>query len=477
MIRYTLLTAFAAFICVYAWRDWFKALCLLILITTIVQRPDMPSTLLGVTGLSPWNICLAFILMAWLATKKREARVWDMPPKLNWLLLTYAVVLMISAARMIADPGGIIEETTAAGIKPPTRGSLFVDYFINTFKWALPGLLFYDGIRDPERRSLGILAILAAGLLFAIQVVNQMGVSNLGDATHMQQRAIRVLGRNVGYHRVDLSAILAGASWAFFAARLLTQNAVLRIAGLGGAALCALGMALTAGRAGYLAWAAIGCVYAALRWRFLFALAPIGIIAIFALVPNVKERLLEGFTEDTHETSQQVQHLDVVDDQGRDLYAVTSGRVIVWPEVIKEIRNSPLFGYGAQAMQRERITQRIRDTYGPGFGFNHPHNAYLQILLDTGLVGSLPIFFLYGLWLLAGIKLLRSESPQEAAVGAIGVAFVMAQLVASLGAQSFYPREGVVLMWCAAGLLMRVYYRPELSPTRAEPRVLRPARL
>ncbi len=57
MIRLTLLSLFCAFLCVYAWRDWFKALCGLIVMMAVVEHPDMPNSLLGVQGLNPWNIC------------------------------------------------------------------------------------------------------------------------------------------------------------------------------------------------------------------------------------------------------------------------------------------------------------------------------------------------------------------------------------------------------------------------------------
>ena len=35
------------------------------------------------------------------------------------------------------------------------------------------------------------------------------------------------------------------------------------------------------------------------------------------------------------------------------------------------------------------------------------------------------------------------------------MAFVLGQLIASIGAQSFYPRAGVVIMWCTIGLAIR----------------------
>ena len=38
----------------------------------------------------------------------------------------------------------------------------------------------------------------------------------------------------------------------------------------------------------------------------------------------------------------------------------------------------------------------------------------------------------------------------------MALALVLSLLVAGLGSQTFYPREGSVGMWCAIGLLLRV---------------------
>jgi hypothetical protein len=42
------------------------------------------------------------------------------------------------------------------------------------------------------------------------------------------------------------------------------------------------------------------------------------------------------------------------------------------------------------------------------------------------------------------------------AAGGATLALVLALLVASIGSQTFYPREGAVGMWCVIGLMLRV---------------------
>src|SRR5207247_766312 len=45
--------------------------------------------------------------------------------------------------------------------------------------------------------------------------------------------------------------------------------------------------------------------------------------------------------------------------------------------------------------------------------------------------------------------------PHVAVAGGVAAALVLALLVASIGSQTFYPREGAVPMWCAIGLALR----------------------
>jgi hypothetical protein len=43
------------------------------------------------------------------------------------------------------------------------------------------------------------------------------------------------------------------------------------------------------------------------------------------------------------------------------------------------------------------------------------------------------------------------------AIGGLTASLVIAQLVGSITGQSFYPREGTFGMWCAIGLMLRVW--------------------
>ena len=165
------------------------------------------------------------------------------------------------------------------------------------------------------------------------------------------------------------------------------------------------------------------------------------------LLPSVADRALHGISGNPQTGSEEV-----------DLDELTAGRTLLWPRVIDEISKSPFIGHGRAAMQRTGLAAWYAASQGDDEApVYHPHNAYLEILLDSGLVGLLVALGLYGYLLAVALSLLRDrQSPVFLAVGGIALSLILAQLIGSFTGQSLYPREPTVGMWCAIGLLLRV---------------------
>jgi len=132
-----------------------------------------------------------------------------------------------------------------------------------------------------------------------------------------------------------------------------------------------------------------------------------------------------------------------------------AGRNIAWHFIIEKDRGVPAVGFGRLAMKRTGLSSMLWEKYREAF--SHPHNAYLEMLLDNGWVGFLLVLPFYVVILWHSISLFRdSRSQVFVSAGGVACALVLALLVASVGSQTFYPREGSVSMWCAIGLLLRV---------------------
>jgi O-antigen ligase len=457
MIRLSLLFAFIVSLALYAIKDWYVALCGLIALMAVLEHPDMPKTLFGVQGLNPWNILLLVVVAAWLGSRRRERLVWDMPRSVNVLLLAYLGVVLVGFFRMMADRARL----------PETTAFLVSEYLVNTVKWVVPGLLLYDGCRSRRRFLLGLAALSAIYVLLAVQVIKWMPAGAIMSGEGLAVRSSKILSNEIGYHRVNLSVMLAGASWAILATRGLARHFGTRALILFLALAVTYAQALTGGRAGYATWIAVGLVLGMVRWRRYLLALPLVAATILALVPAARERMLQGFTPETHDTSAFLASQDRDQDPDEpDAYTITAGRTLIWPYVVDKISEAPLVGYGREAMRRTGLTAFLLEEVGESFP--HPHNAYLEWLLDNGLVGFVLTMPFYGMVVVLSFSLFRdSRSPTFVAAGGACLALVLALLFGAVGSQTFYPREGAVGMWAAIGLMLRTAVERQRAIRRA----------
>jgi O-antigen ligase len=340
---------------------------------------------------------------------------------------------MVSTIRMLLDRRYLEGYTTSY---------LVSEYLINCVKWVLPALLLYDGCRTKKRLKLAVGCILGLYLLLAVQVIKYMPLSAAMSGDDMNHIALKICSSDIGYHRVNLSMLLSGASWAMLALLPVARKRWQKVLVLGAFVLVAYAQALTGGRMGYVTWGLLGVILCALRWRRMLLLAPVVPLVIAVAMPGVAERMLQGFGQQT-----------VTGETTVNQDEVTSDRARIWPVVISGIMESPVVGHGRLAMVRTGLAAEYAD-----LGFPHPHNAYLEWLLDNGLIGFLLVMPFYLLIVVRSTVLfLDKDNPTTSMVGGVCLALTLALLIAAMGSQTFYPREGAVGMWAAFGIMLRYH--------------------
>lgn len=455
MLRLSLLWLFIAFFAAYAWRDWYKSLCALILLMAFVEHPDFPKSMLDMQGLNPWNILLLVVALAWAASRRIEGLQFDLPRNMLWLLVVYFVVIVIAYLRVSENIGTLAEFEVMRGRLAPTKFGLFSEYIVNCLKWVVPGLLLFDGCNSKSRFRLAFTCVLAIYVLLAIQVIRWMPLSAISGGEDLSERALKILSNEVGYHRVNLSMLLGGASWAIFCAMKFSETNRHTFLAVGCIGLVMLAQALTGGRMGYAAWFALAIVFGILKWRAILVAAPVAALLLVLAVPAIQERVMQGFSPDSVDSSR-IEHYQYGNEDGPDIYTVTAGRTFAWQFVAEEIKQSPFLGHGRNAMITTGIAPFLLSEYNESFP--HPHNAYLEWLLDNGIVGVFPVFLFYFLVIRYCRILFRvSDSKICLTIGGATLALVVAFCAAGIGSQTFYPREGAVGMWCCIGLMLRIY--------------------
>ncbi len=421
---------------IYAYRDWFKSLCGLIMLMGVLEHPDVPRSILDIQGLNPWNVLCANVLLGWVIGRMREGLVWDLPRGVAVLLVLYVGIFVVAFVRLTLHLDMIHHAPVAEVVS---------EYLINTVKWVIPGLLLYDGCRGRSRVILAIVSILTVYAVLGVQVIRWMPFRAAMEGDRLEARSRKIILNEIGYHRVNMSMLLAGASWATLSCTVLVRRRKYQVLIALGALLIFYAQLLTAGRMGYVTWAVLGLGLCLLRWRRYLLLVPVVAVIVLATFPGVVDRVLTGFGE------KDVSGREVTDEE-----ELTADRNILWPEVIEAISKAPVSGYGRLGIITSGVQKELKRETEELFG--HPHNAYLEWLLDNGALALLVILSFYGLVMHHAMSLFRdSRSPIYVAVGGMALALVGALLVAGMSSQTFYPREGAVGMWATIGLMLRVY--------------------
>ncbi|MBL3589887.1 MAG: O-antigen ligase family protein [gamma proteobacterium endosymbiont of Lamellibrachia anaximandri] len=460
MIRITLLYMVVLFFSGYAFKDWYKSLCVLIALMAVVEHPDMPKTILGIQGLNLWNLLLIFVVMGFLGQKGQEKLKWDMPKFLTLLLWCYLGFVLVGFFRLVDDLSVVNSYHLFLEWEALTTKDVISEYLINTLKFMVPAVLVYYGCNSEERMRLTMASIVAVYFLIALQVIKAMPVMAIagGGGDKLTRLSLKIMNKEVGFHRVDVSMMLAGGSWALFSTRMLMPTKTKALFIWFASFIAFFGQALTGGRTGYGTWGVIGLVMGIVKWRKLLVLGPIFLIVVVMLIPATRDRMMQGFTEDSVDTNKQLEEegIDASQEGQPNWYTITAGRSVAWPFVFDKIEESPWWGHGREAMQNTGISEYLWEYLRESFP--HPHNAYLQWTLDNGYIALAVVLFFYLYAIKASLSIFRDKrSDYFTAVGGIAFSLIAAQLIASVGSQSFYPRESAVTMLCAMFLMLRLF--------------------
>lgn len=453
MIRESLFALVILLLAIYAWKDWFKAACGLVVLMAVIRHEIMPSSMFGVTGLNPWNLLFLCVIVSFFAAKRSEGLRWDLPTHLTWLLVMVFVSLNIALLRTAIDLDAVNSFTQNVYESETTVSSIYIDYLVSPLKWTIPSLLIFMGCNSVERFRWAMISMLLMYVILSLLVIRWMPLGLLVDGDALQRRAARVLGRDVGYYRTNLSIMLAGAAWMAVALGNYFKRWSLLFYGVAG--VITLAMLLTGGRAGWGAWAALSVIMIFTKWRRYLIFMPIVILVTAPFIPaSVYERMLVGLSEteelrvDDSKTS--------LSSEEQQLDELSAGRSLLWPEAVDQIVRSLFFGYGFYGIVQSGVSYEFYTEFK--FPYLHPHNAYLQLLLDNGVIGSIPFLLFFFLLIRYSWRLFReSASPEHVLAGATCFAMVFVFLVGGVTGQSFYPEERSFGMWWSIGLMLRAW--------------------
>lgn len=421
--------------CVFILLDFRIGVVLLILLMPISRSTIFPHAMLGVTGLNPLNLLLIGTLGSYLLRelsdgKKRERFV---PRPLFWLYIVPIAIAGALGASHVDDIARVffmkelLEFKDAAGyIRDLVVKPLFMVVFALLVAAAVSRSEKPDKFLIPALISIWVMG----AMVIVFVLLSGVGMDVLGRSTS------REFLSPLGMHANELGCMYAIAYAMLLFTWAESKNAQIKLMLLASMGLVVMALVFTFSRGAFFGFIVVNLLF--LFWRrnakTLIFIGLLAAVALLVLPGAVYDRVAHGY--------------------GSGLDAISAGRIgMLWVPLFPELLRSPLYGNGIASILWSDAMRK-----GAGVSIlmvTHPHNAYLQALLDMGIAGLLLLgaYFVH-VWknfrALGIDAALSGESRgfyQGAAAGLAGF------LVAGISGSSLTPVSEQAFLWLAIGMM------------------------
>lgn len=433
----TLLAAVAVLV------DYRVGAVLLIVLTPIAASELFPHEMFGVTGLNPLNLLLAATLGSFLMQGRGVRTLLPKP-----LIGLYVVPILIAAAigaRHVDEIPPLFYDQEL--INYTNAWGYLRDAAIRPLFLVLTALVIGAAVarsQKPERFITPVIVAVWVMSLLSIVYVAASGVS-LGLLASASERGF--FAAALGMHANELGRLYAVAYALLLFVWGETKDLSLKSVLVVTMGVLALALLLTFSRGAFLGFFVVNALF--LLWKFNMRTLSIALLVAAIAMPlmpgAVWDRLSLGFAG------------------GGDVNSVSAGRIDeIWLPLVPEILATPPWGNGLDAIMWSKAmwAQTILEV-------THPHNAYLQALLDMGLAGTLLLLgYYWHVW--RGFRALGSNaylSPTLRGFFQGGLAGLICFLVTGFAGSSLRPAPEFTFLWIAIGMMYGALARKPESTT------------
>jgi O-antigen ligase len=420
--------------CAFILSDFRIGVVLLIVLLPISRSHVFPHAMLGITGLNPFNLLLAGTLGSYLLHSLFDGSLRRFIPRpLLWL---YIVPIVIAGALGSRHVGEIARGfLLAEALDFYDAGGYIRELVAKPLLIVLSALLVAAAVsksEKPERFLIPMLLSIWAMGSIVIGYVFLQGVA-LGEIASSTSREFLTA---LGMHANELGRFYAVAYALLLFTWAESKESGFRMVLLASMGLVVVALLLTFSRGAFFGFIVVNGLF--LLWRrnarTLLFLGLLAAAAVFLLPGAVYERVTTGF--------------------GSGLNAISAGRLEgIWLPLLPEILRSPIYGNGlgsilwSEAMRREGGVTMI--------GTTHPHNAYLETVLDMGIAGLI----LIGAYFVHVWRGFRASSVDPSLSPALrgfylgAVAGLASFLIAGVADSSLKPKPEQGFLWLAIGMM------------------------
>jgi O-antigen ligase len=404
---------------------------LLVIMLPVEGSYLFPHSVFGFTGLNPINLVLAATLIAYLLRGYDLKRF--LPRPLVWLFVVPIIIAGIIGMRHVDQiypffyEENIIHFTDAAGY---LRDTLFKPLLTLVGSAVLIGAAVARA-KKAENFLVPIIAGIWLMSLAAIGYVIASGVS-LGSLALPTSRTFL---SGLGMHANDLGRLYAVAYALLLFTWGETKDLRLKTVLIFTMGILTVALVLTFSRGAMTGWLLVNALF--LVWKFnarTMALALLAVAAALMLMPGaVVSRMSLGFVG------------------GTDVNEISAGRIDdIWIPLLPEVFKSPLWGNGLESTMWSKALwseQMLPVT--------HPHSAYLQAILDMGLLGTglLLAYYWHVYRICRDLGSNAHLSPTMRGFYQGVVAGLLCFIVTGFAGSSLRPTPEFAFLWIAIGMM------------------------
>lgn len=420
--------------CVLILLDFRIGVVLLILLMPISRSTVFPHAMMGVTGLNPLNLLLLATLGSYLLSELSDGNLRRfIPPPLFWLYVVPIAIAGALGSGHIDDIARVffmnemLEFNDAAGY---IRDLVLKPLFIVLFALLLAAAVARS--KKPEKFLIpALISIWVMGAMVIVFVLmSGVGINELGRSTS------REFLSPLGMHANELGRLYAIAYALLLFTWVESKNARTKLMMLASMGLVVVALVFTFSRGAFFGFIVVNLLF--LLWRrnakTLLFVGLLGVAALLVLPGAVYDRVTDGF--------------------GGGLDAISASRIgLIWLPLFPELLRSPVYGNGLGSILWSDAMRR-----GPGVSIlmvTHPHNAYLQALLDMGIAGLLLLgaFFVHVWKRFRALSMDAALSPDLRGFYQGAAAGLTSFLITGISDSSLTPVPEQAFLWLAIGMM------------------------
>jgi O-antigen ligase len=417
--------------CAFVMRDFRAGVVLLIAIMPISQSYVFPHEMFGITGMNPLNLVMATTLSIMVMRIAGTGTLWHIAPKsLVWLYLAPLVFAGLIGAPHAKDIPGVFQEqeliffTNAVGY--------LRDMLIKPAQFVVYALMIAVAVQRSQKPERFVTPVVFSVWIMACVVLVFTALAGV-SISDLAGEYSRSFFSALGMHANDLGRLYAVAYALLLFVWDRTDHIGVKTVMFFAMGVVVLALLLTFSRGAFSGFILVNIIYLISRRSTKTLLLAVVLIPIgLYLTPGaVWDRVTFGF------------------DGGAE--AVSNGRMEeIWKPVIPELFKSPLWGNGLGAIMWSAPMQA-----GVLPQVSHPHNAYLEILLDVGIIGAILVI---AFWIVTWRDFRRLAHDQRLAPELQGffegaAAGLLAFLMAGAAGSSLLPAPEQAFLWLAVGMM------------------------